>query len=81
MLFNDILVLEVSIIFLLFFYTTSTNLLVLLSVGGLYLMLIGVWLLINEGDIYAGFLWVIDLGVAIKEIEDLVKCIIKKALN
>jgi len=48
-----------------FFYTTGTNLLVLLSVAGLYLILIGVWTLINEGDIYAGFLWVIDLGVGL----------------
>ncbi len=28
-------------------------------------MTIGVWLLVNEGDIYTGFLWVIDLGVGL----------------
>lgn len=28
-------------------------------------MLVGIWSLLNEGDIYIGFLWVIDLGVGL----------------
>jgi len=65
MLLNDIWLLEITILLLLVFYSTGTNLLILLSVAGLYLMLVGIWALLNEGDIYAGFLWVIDLGVGL----------------
>jgi len=65
LLLNDILILEVLTVLVLLLYTTNTNLLVLLSLGGVYLLTIGVWLLVNEGDIYTGFLWVIDLGVGL----------------
>ena len=65
MLWNETFLLEVFIILLLILYTTNSNILVLLSVGGLYLIIVGIWLLLNEGDIYTGFLWVIDLGVGL----------------
>jgi hypothetical protein len=32
---------------------------------GLYLIFIGVYSLLNDSDIYIGFLWVIDLGVGL----------------
>jgi len=38
---------------------------ILLYNSGLYLVLIGVYSLLNEADIYIGFLWVIDLGVGL----------------
>ena len=65
MLFNDIFLLEVLILLSVLFYTCSTNLLILLYTGFLYLMLIGTLSLINDADIYIGFLWVIDLGVGL----------------
>jgi hypothetical protein len=37
----------------------------LLYTAGLYLIFIGVFALINDADIYIGFLWVIDLGVGL----------------
>jgi len=65
MLFNDIFLLETLILLSILFYTCSTNLLILLYTGFLYLMLIGTLALINDADIYIGFLWVIDLGVGL----------------
>ena len=65
MLFNDLLVLEVILISLVFFYITTINLTTLLYVSGIYLMVIGILCLINDCDIYIGFLWVIDLGVGL----------------
>jgi len=37
----------------------------LLYTAGLYLIFIGLFALINDADIYVGFLWVIDLGVGL----------------
>lgn len=65
MVFNDYLILEILIILCLFFYTTNTNIMVLLYTSGIYLILIGVFCLISDADIYIGFLWVIDLGVGL----------------
>jgi len=33
--------------------------------AGLYLVLLGILLLLDDGDIFIGFLWVIDLGVGL----------------
>ena len=57
--------LEILLLSLVFFYITSINLTTLLYVAGIYLMLIGILCLINDCDIYIGFLWVIDLGVGL----------------
>ena len=37
----------------------------LLYTAGLYLTMIGIYSLLNDADIYIGFLWVIDLGVGL----------------
>lgn len=37
----------------------------LLYAGGLYLILLGSFSLLNDADVYVGFLWVIDLGVGL----------------
>jgi hypothetical protein len=37
----------------------------LLYTGGLYLIFVGLLSLLNDADIYIGFLWVIDLGVGL----------------
>jgi hypothetical protein len=59
------MVLEITLLSLVFFYITTINLTTLLYVSGIYLMLIGLLCLINDCDIYIGFLWVIDLGVGL----------------
>ena len=38
---------------------------ILLYNAGLYLIFTGLYALLNDSDIYIGFLWVIDLGVGL----------------
>ena len=56
MLFNDLMVLEITLLSLVFFYITTINLTTLLYISGIYLMLVGLLCLINDCDIYIGFL-------------------------
>lgn len=65
MLFKDVFILELLILLSVFFYITHTNLTMLLYTGGIYLILIGIFALINDSDLFIGFLWVIDLGVGL----------------
>ena len=65
MLFNDFTVLEVLILISVLFYISNNNIMMLLYTGGLYLILVGLFCLLNDADIYIGFLWVIDLGVGL----------------
>ena len=65
MLFNNICILEILILISILFYSCNTNLLILLYTGGIYLLLLGIFSLINDADVYIGFLWVIDLGVGL----------------
>lgn len=65
MLINDTLILEILILTATLFYLVSTNVMMLLYTGGLYLILLGILSLVNDADIYIGFLWVIDLGVGL----------------
>ena len=59
------MLIENFILLVIMFYITSTNLMVLLYTGGLYLCLIGLLLSLYDIDVYIGFLWVIDLGVGL----------------
>ena len=43
----------------------SSNIMLLWYTAGLYLVFIGLYSMINDSDIYIGFLWVIDLGVGL----------------
>lgn len=65
MLFNDVFLLELLLLLTVSFYTLSSNLLMLLYTGGIYLLLLGGLAFINDADIFIGFLWVIDLGVGL----------------
>jgi hypothetical protein len=56
MLFNDIFYLEIFLLLVSLYYILNTNLLILLYTGFLYLMLLGGFALINDADIYIGFL-------------------------
>ena len=48
-----------------FYFIMSSNIMMLLYTAGLYLTLIGMYSMLNDADIYIGFLWVIDLGVGL----------------
>lgn len=65
MVFYEYLLLEFLIIVILKYFLISSNILILLYTSGLYLILVGISLLLNDADIYIGFLWVIDLGVGL----------------
>ena len=48
-----------------FYFVNTFNILTLWYLAGIYLVLLGWWLLLDDGDIFVGFLWVIDLGVGL----------------
>ena len=49
----------------LIYFVNTFNVLTLWYLAGLYLVFLGWWLLLDDGDIFVGFLWVIDLGVGL----------------
>ena len=61
----DIILLQLLIIITAFYFVNTFNVLTLWYLAGLYLILLGWWLLLDDGDILVGFLWVIDLGVGL----------------
>ena len=65
MVFLDFFTIEFLIILISFYFILSNNIMILLYNSGLYLILIGIYSLLNEADIYIGFLWVIELGVGL----------------
>lgn len=56
---------EVLILCCVIYFLLSSNIMMLLYTAGIYLMLAGTYSLLNDSDIYIGFLWVIDLGVGL----------------
>lgn len=62
---NEILVIQVLIIITTFYFINTFNVLTVWYLAGIYLVLLGWWLLLDDGDIFVGFLWVIDLGVGL----------------
>lgn len=61
----EITILQSLMIINLFLFTTTLNLIILWYLAGVYLTLLGLFLFLNDGDIFVGFLWVIDLGVGL----------------
>ena len=47
------------------FFVSTYNILTLWYLAGIYLVLLGSWLFLDDSDIFVGFLWVIDLGVGL----------------
>lgn len=47
------------------FFVNTYNVLTLWLLAGFYLLTLGAKLLLDDGDIFVGFLWVIDLGVGL----------------
>jgi len=64
-MFNDMFILQILSFVTLTFFVSTYNILTLWYLAGIYLVLLGWWLLMDDGDIFIGFLWVIDLGVGL----------------
>ncbi len=62
---NEILILQVLLLITAFYFVNTFNILTVWYLAGIYLVLLGWWLLLDDGDIFVGFLWVIDLGVGL----------------
>ena len=62
---NDLLILQTLILITLFFFFTVVNILSLWYLAGIYLVALGFLLYLDDGDIFIGFLWIIDLGVGL----------------
>jgi len=62
---NDMFCLQILSLVTLFFFVSTYNILTLWYLAGIYLVLLGSWLLLDDSDIFIGFLWVIDLGVGL----------------
>lgn len=65
MIFPDYLIIELLATMTVFYFIMSSNIMMLLYTAGIYLTLIGMYSMLNDADIYIGFLWVIDLGVGL----------------
>ena len=59
------LILQILSLITLFYFVNTFNILTVWYLAGIYLVLLGWWLLLDDGDIFVGFLWVIDLGVGL----------------
>ncbi len=62
---NELLILQTLILITLFFFLTVVNILSLWYLAGIYLVALGFLFYLDDGDIFIGFLWVIDLGVGL----------------
>jgi len=64
-MFNELLLLQIFSFVVLLFFIQTLNIITLWYLAGLYLILLGFWLWLDDADIFIGFLWVIDLGVGL----------------
>ena len=62
---NEILILQILTLITLVFFINAINIITLWYLAGIYLVSLGFLLLLDDGDIFVGFLWVIDLGVGL----------------
>lgn len=62
---NELFLLQVLLLSTLFYFTNTFNVITVWYLAGIYLTLLGWWLLLDDADIFVGFLWVIDLGVGL----------------
>ena len=56
MLFSDLFLLEILIFTSVLYFMLSSNIMLLLYTSGLYLVFIGLYSMLNDADIYIGFL-------------------------
>ncbi len=62
---NEVFILQILILTSLIFFINTINIITLWYIAGIYLLSLGFLLLLDDGDIFIGFLWVIDLGVGL----------------
>lgn len=62
---NLILLLNVLPFLTVMFFINTFNIVTLWYLAGIYLLTTGFYLLVEDADIFIGFLWVIDLGVGL----------------
>ena len=62
---NELCILQFITFIVLCYFVSTFNIITLWYLAGLYLVLLGILLLLDDGDIFIGFLWVIDLGVGL----------------
>lgn len=62
---NEVFILQTLTLITLVFFLSTYNIITLWYLAGLYLISLGVLLFLEDGDIFIGFLWVIDLGVGL----------------
>jgi len=62
---NEMILLQLTAFVSLYYFVSTFNITTLWYLAGIYLVLLGWWLLLDDGDIFIGFLWVIDLGVGL----------------
>lgn len=62
---NEVFLLQLLIFGILSYFVITTNIITLWYLAGLYLLSLGILNLLNDADIFIGFLWVIDLGVGL----------------
>lgn len=64
-LLNEVFFLQVLTVITLIFFINTINIITLWYLAGIYLISLGFLLLLDDADIFVGFLWVIDLGVGL----------------
>lgn len=64
-MFTDVFLIQNISLITLFFFISTYNILTLWYLAGIYLVSLGLFLMLDDGDIFIGFLWVIDLGVGL----------------
>jgi hypothetical protein len=62
---NEVFILQILSITVLIFFINTINIITLWYLAGIYLISLGFLLLLDDGDVFIGFLWVIDLGVGL----------------
>lgn len=64
-MFNEFVIVEMMLILSITYFLNTSNLVSAWYLAGIYLFVLGLLLLLQDGDIFVGFLWVIDLGVGL----------------
>lgn len=62
---NEVFFLQILGIISLIFFINTVNIITLWYLAGIYLIILGFLMFLDDGDIFIGFLWVIDLGVGL----------------
>lgn len=62
---NEVFILQILSVTSLVFFINTINIISLWYMAGIYLVALGFLLLLDDADIFVGFLWVIDLGVGL----------------